>query len=256
MKIVYEIIDDCEVDSEIFEEYISFLIINYDGKLNEKFHSKDLKFEELNELKNIVERCLILLGKIKELPNDLKNKKNYFEFYKTKINAKEIILSNKFVKKEIDEIIKKYEDSNFLILSDFNDLASLKSLREINIINNEQTKESLLYQQEVFEKRLEKLEEEIIGKEKNYEDWEKFVYIFEQYPPNENDLPITYKNNERPFYHYVKGNYYGGQKSWESFLEKMSNTYDSMAKQNNNSIYNKIIHFINLTRIKVYSKNK
>ena len=240
INLIYEIIDNCEFDNEILEVYISFLIKNYDQILNEKYYSA--KLEDLKELEYIIKRAIFLLGKIKELPNDLKNKEKYFKDYIIKIKGKEIILKG-ISDENIDNIINDYENSLFLDIETIKDLQMLINLREKN------SKSEDIIKAQLFIGKLNTFYEDY-----NWNNWENFVYILEQYPPKESFLKQIYKNKDRPYYHLVKNNYFMGRNLWEGFLERMSDVYNNMRESEKNnaksSIYFEITKFLNFAREK------
>ena len=248
INVIYEIIDLCEFDNEIFEVYISFLIKNYDQILNEKYYSA--KLEDLKELEYIIKRAVFLLGKKKELPNDLKNKKKYFEDYIIKIKGKEIILKG-ICDENIDNIINVYENSLFLDIETIKDLQKLINLKEKN---SRSEISSLIEQAQIFIRNLNEFYED-----NNWKNWENYVYILEQYPPKESFLDQTDKDRDRPYYYQVKGIYFNQKKSWEDFLEKMSGAYDVMRESENlevkSSIYFEITKFLNFAREKFKYEN-
>ena len=87
----------------------------------------------------------------------------------------------------------------------------------------------------------------------NWKYWENFVYILEQYPPKDSFLNQIYKNQDRPYYHLVKNNYFS-RNLWEGFLERMSDVYNNMRESEKNnaksSIYFEITKFLNFAREK------
>ena len=242
MNIIYEIFDFCEYDNqEIFDLYLSFLINNYDGKLNERFHSKDVNSEDLKNFEYIVNRCLFLLGKIKVLPKSLLNKENYFKFFKIKIKAKKIILL-KTSSENIDNIIKEYEYSLFLDTNDTIDLDYLKKIKDVNL-----SKESSFKSKEkLFLKKLEAFYDN--DEWKNYEN---FIYILEEYPPNE--LPKEYERYGRDYYILVKTIFFI-EISVNNFYKKMSDAYNNMdineKSENKKYIYKEIRKFFDYARKK------
>ena len=228
------------------EFYISFLIIIYDEKLNEKFYSRNLNLDELNDLELIIDRCLILL---KNLPYNLANKKDYFEDYKNKIKGKRLIFRQES-DKEIDDILNKYENSKYLQHKDYIDIYYLQQLREgkdINIPNKEILSER---KERKFQNRLHSFYEN--GR---WEKMENFVYILQEYPPKEKYLPKKYRDKELCY--VVKDNYNGAGSSFEKFLEEISEVYNHMIKEEKLSndeakIYKMIIEFINFSRMKMF----
>ena len=249
VNILYEIFDDCEINSEIYEFYISFIIINYDERLNEKFYSNDLNLEELNDLDLIIDRCLILLKKLTKLSYNLAIKKDYFEDYKNKIKGKRLILRQKS-DEEIDDILKKYENSKYLQTKDYRDIDCLQKLREGKNIN--------IPDKVIFSERKEKKFQNNLRSFYENGRWKKmenYVYILQEYPPKKRYLPNKYKDKE--LYYVVKENYYGSGNSFEKFLEVISDAYSHMIKEENLSndeanIYNLIIQFINFSRMKLF----
>ena len=249
VNILYEIFDDCEINSEIYEFYISFLIINYDERLNEQFYSNNLNLEELNDLELIIDRCLILLNKIKDLSYNLAKKKDYFEDYKNKIKGKRIILRQKW-DKEIDNILKKYENSIYLQTKDYRDIDCLKKLREGKNMN---IPDKIIFserKERIFQNKLRSFYENGRWKEMN-----NFVYILQAYPPKERYLPDEYKEKELSY--VVKENYYKSGNAFEKFLEVISEVYKDMIRKDNLSndeakIYEMIIKFFNFSRNQLF----
>ena len=249
VNILYEIFDDCEINSEIYEFYISFLIINYDERLNEQFYSNNLNLEELNDLELIIDRCLILLNKIKDLSYNLAKKKDYFEDYKNKIKGKRIILRQKW-DKEIDNILKKYENSIYLQTKDYRDIDCLKKLREGKNMN---IPDKIIFserKERIFQNKLRSFYENGRWKEMN-----NFVYILQAYPPKERYLPDEYKKKELSY--VVKENYYKSGNAFEKFLEVISEVYKDMIRKDNLSndeakIYEMIIKFFNFSRNQLF----
>jgi len=190
VNILYEIFDDCEINSEIYEFYISFIIINYDERLNEKFYSNDLNLEELNDLDLIIDRCLILLKKLKKLSYNLAIKKDYFVDYKNKIKGKSFILRQKS-DEEIDDILKKYENSKYLQTKDYRDIDCLQKLREGKNIN--------IPDKVIFSERKEKKFQNNLRSFYENGRWKKmenYVYILQEYPPKKRYLPNKYNDKE------------------------------------------------------------
>ena len=267
-KIIYEMIEDFEPNNEIYDVCLSILIDNYDGKLIEKYCNISLNknLEELNNLNEIIDKCITLYNKInnRNILNNLKEKYLYFQEYKTKIKIKKLLLTNK---NEIDDkLLEQFENSKFLEINDLEDLNILGKLKvnQKDFIDYETEDKNELLKAKNFENKLDSLYKLYKDKTNRYLNWEDFVFIFKEYPPIK-----EYIRQYSPEYLNYKGKYsfakvndiniiikdlfFESRENFQSFLENMSIIYEKMAEDKHNSelknhIYIKIQLFLNNSR--------